>query len=63
VHEADTWLQDALDLVDSGLKRLITAANDLHRQDDSKSAEQYYAEELTKLIKAQEMKFDPKDLE
>ncbi len=63
VHEQDTWVQFAMEDIDRGLKRLIVAARDLRKMDDSKSAEEYYSETLADVVKKQEMAFDERKLQ
>lgn len=41
-----------------GLKRLAMLAKDECKKDDSKTAEQYYSERLSKIIKEGEIKYD-----
>lgn len=52
----------AIEDIERGLKRLIVAAKDLRKMDDSKSVEGYYSEAIAGILEKSELKFDPKHL-
>ncbi|KAF2772666.1 hypothetical protein EJ03DRAFT_190125 [Teratosphaeria nubilosa] len=62
VMEYDQWANYAEEDVAHAFQRLARLARDLHQKDVSKTAEQYFSEYLTKLIKAAELEYDPSGL-
>ena len=62
-HEASIWHEIAIEDVTNAIKRMGTAAKDMHKLDDSKTVEEYYSETLADIINKGEIKFDPKYLQ
>ncbi|KAH9837445.1 hypothetical protein Tdes44962_MAKER01799 [Teratosphaeria destructans] len=62
VMEYNQWANYAEEDVAHAFQRLARLARDLHQKDASKTAEEYFSEYLTKLIKAAELEYDPTGL-
>lgn len=60
--EASAWEGFAEEDVEKGLQRLAMLAKDLHKVDNTKTAEQHYSERLSKILKGAEFKFDASKL-
>ncbi|KAI6796133.1 hypothetical protein KC363_g4767 [Hortaea werneckii] len=60
--EASAWEGFAEEDVEKGLQRLAMLAKDLHKVDNSKTAEQHYSERLSKILKEAEFQFDASKL-
>ncbi|GAB1735322.1 hypothetical protein NU219Hw_g2961t1 [Hortaea werneckii] len=60
--EASAWEGFAEEDVEKGLQRLAMLAKDLHKVDNTKTAEQHYSERLSKILKEAEFQFDPSKL-
>ncbi|RMY78427.1 hypothetical protein D0863_00671 [Hortaea werneckii] len=60
--EASAWEGFAEEDVEKGLQRLAMLAKDLHKVDNTKTAEQHYNERLSKILKEAEFQFDASKL-
>ncbi|KAI6794458.1 hypothetical protein KC332_g16930 [Hortaea werneckii] len=60
--EASAWEGFAEEDVEKGLQRLAMLAKDLHKVDNTKTAEQHYSERLSKILKEAEFQFDASKL-
>ncbi|RMX93420.1 hypothetical protein D0867_14210 [Hortaea werneckii] len=60
--EASAWEGFAEEDVEKGLQRLVMLAKDLHKVDNTKTAEQHYSERLSKILKEAEFQFDASKL-
>ncbi|KAI7530321.1 hypothetical protein KC331_g14730 [Hortaea werneckii] len=60
--EASAWEGFAEEDVEKGLQRLAMLAKDLHKVDNTKTAEQHYSERLSRILKEAEFQFDASKL-
>ncbi|KXT02103.1 hypothetical protein AC578_6660 [Pseudocercospora eumusae] len=60
--EANNWAENAEEDLLNGLKRIVTAAEDEHKADPSKSVQHYYSVRVAKVLEEAPVKFDKKYL-
>lgn len=59
VHEGSTWAHLAKEDVARGLQRMVMAAKDMNKIDETVPVERFYNQMLAEVLKEAEIKFDP----